>query len=227
MDSDDDNDGFSDDFEIANGFNPLNASDKLYQPIVQTLDAITKSGSSIQLQAKLVSSGGLPPSAYGFVMGTSLENMNKTINVTSSISSTQEFTTTVSNLIPGQTYFFKAFAENQAGRSWGSSFKFTVSESTWWSDAEIYEGNWRINWLGAFLPNDNGWIYHIDLGWAYVESDNVDGLWIWKDSNGWVWSNPEAWPFLWSAETSNWLYPIKSNGVLRFYDYSTSSLSAE
>ena len=105
--------------------------------------------------------------------------------------------------------------------------KFEVTGGKWWSDAEVYQGGWRINWLGAFLPNENGWIYHLDLGWAYVESDQIDGLWMWRDGYGWVWSNPQAWPFLWSSNTSNWLYPIKANGVMRFYDYSTSSLSAE
>jgi hypothetical protein len=227
FDLDDDGDGFEDDFEISNGFDPRNSSDKLHKPIVTTLEAEQKNGTIFELRAKLLADGGLKPSSYGFVIGDSLADINQVVNVTSPISDLDEFTLDTSELIFGQTYFYKAFAENAAGLTFGNIKKFTVSSNLWWEDAEVYQGNWRVNWLGAFLPNDNGWIYHLDHGWAYVESDKVDGLWMWLEELGWVWTNPGASPFLWSAKSSDWLYPIKANGKVRYFDYSNSSLSSE
>ena len=227
FDLDDDGDGFDDEFAIANGFNPRNSSDKVYKPIVDTLDAVQKIGSRYEFRAKIVADGGLEPTSYGFIKGTSLADMSEVMYVSTPVSDQQEFSLDISELVKGETYYFKAFAEYAAGLSFGNVNKFTASDHNWWADAEVYQGGWRINWLGAFLPNENGWVYHLDLGWAYVQSDDLDGLWMWMDRTGWVWTNPESSPFLWSSETSDWLYPIKANGVIRFFDYSTSSLSAQ
>ena len=61
FDLDDDGDGFDDEFEIANGFNPRNSSDKVYKPIVDTLDAVQKNGSRYEFSARIVADGGLQP----------------------------------------------------------------------------------------------------------------------------------------------------------------------
>ena len=181
-------DGFDDEFEIANGFNPRNSSDKVYKPIVDTLDAVQKIGSRYEFRAKIVADGGLEPTSYGFIKGTSLADMSEVMYVSTPVSDQQEFSLDISELVKGETYYFKAFAENAAGLSFGNVNKFTASDHNWWADAEVYQGGWRINWLGAFLPNENGWVYHLDLGWAYVQSDDLDGLWMWMDRTGWVWT---------------------------------------
>jgi hypothetical protein len=188
------------------------------------LDAVQKNGTNYVLRAKIHADGGQQPTSYGFVQGTSLADMSEVIYVSTPISDQNEFALETPELISDQTYYFKAFAENTAGKTFGSVKKFTVSITTWWSDAEVYEGGWRSNWLGLFLPNVNGWIYHLDYGWAYAENDNVNGLWLWLNELGWVWTNPESSSFLWSANTSDWLYPIKANGKVKYFDYSNSAL---
>jgi len=227
LDPDDDNDGFDDEIEKSLGFDPFDRSSKPKRGIVRGLGVEQVSTGTYKLRARIDALGDPKFTKVGFVIGSSLRDLNVIIPAEGPISSNNEFSIDIPNLITGETYYFKPYIESAVGKSFGGPVKFEVVGGKWWSDAEVYQGGWRINWLGAFLPNENGWIYHLDLGWAYVESDQVDGLWMWKDGYGWVWSNPQAWPFLWSANTSNWLYPIKANGVMRFYDYSTSSLFAE
>ena len=46
-------------------------------------------------------------------------------------------------------------------------------------------GGWReSDWFGTFIPYDNGWLYHADLGWLYVVHDGTSGLWAWKKNSG-------------------------------------------
>jgi len=225
FDSDDDGDGFSDELETTLGFDSTDRFDLPRRAIISSLDAQKVSANTYKLRARLEADGGVS-TTLGFVFGTSMANMETVVEI-GSLGENEELTHNVPGLLTGETYYYKPFAENVAGISWGSPVKFTVSSNNWWADAEVYQGNWRINWLGAFLPNENGWIYHLDYGWAYVESDQVDGLWMWLEELGWVWTNPESSPFLWSAQTSDWFYPIKANGKVRFFDYSSSSLSAE
>ncbi len=224
-DDDDDGDGYLDQQEITLNFNPLDPFDRPLFPGVETLGATIESG-VYKLKGRIITNGGVNISEFGIVLteGLGLGGVHYPAN-SGSLSSTGEFSVSVPDLVSGQTYSFRAYATNIAGEGLGAPVRLDAKDPNWWSDAEVYQGGWRINWLGAFLPNENGWIYHVELGWAYVESDTKDGLWMWMDGKGWVWSNPEAWPFLWSANTSNWLYPIKANGVLRFFDYSSSSLA--
>jgi len=227
FDLDDDGDGFEDEFELSNGFDPRDSTSKVYKPLIETLDAVHENGTNYVLRAKIHADGGLQPTSYGFVQGTSLADMSEVIYVSTPISDQNEFGLDTSALISGKSYFFKAFAENAAGLTFGNVKKFTVSDNVWWASAEVYDGGWRSNWLGVFLPNANGWIFHLDYGWAYVESDKVDGLWLWLNERGWVWTNPESSSFLWSANTSDWLYPIKANGKVKYFDYSNSTLLEE
>jgi hypothetical protein len=228
LDPDDDNDGFDDETEKSLGFDPFDRFSKPQMGIVTGLGEEQVSVGKYKLRARIDAFGDPKFTEVGFVIGSSLRDLNVIIPAEGPISSSNEYSVDIASLITGETYFYKPYIESAVGKSFGSPGKFEVTGGKWWSNAELYQGGWRINWLGTFLPNENGWIYHIDLGWAYVQSDDSDGLWLWMDSKGWVWTNPEASPFLWSSNTSNWLYPIKKiNGVMRFYDYSTSSLLAE
>jgi len=78
--------------------------------------------------------------------------------------------------------------------------------------------------MGTYLPNlKNNWIYHLKLGWLFIEVDQQGGYWMWMSNNGWLWTNQETWPFLWANETADWLYPVYSGNKLYFYDYQIES----
>ena len=36
------------------------------------------------------------------------------------------------------------------------------------------------------------------------------GVWIWREPDGWLWTTPEVWPFLWSQQSTDWLYLIEN-----------------
>ena len=98
--------------------------------------------------------------------------------------------------------------------------------STAWWEADADSGNgWRSSpWLGSFRPYSNGWIYHLGLGWAYAQPDELGGLWLWMPNEQWVWSAPHCWPHMWKHDSSNWLYFVKEHeGKPALYDYSTES----
>jgi len=98
-----------------------------------------------------------------------------------------------------------------------------ATASAWW-EADADSGNgWRASpWLGSFRPYSNGWIYHLGLGWAYAQPDEMDGLWLWMPNEQWVWSAPHCWPHVWKHSSSNWLYFVKEHeGKPALYDYST------
>ena len=95
----------------------------------------------------------------------------------------------------------------------------------WW-EADADSGNgWRTShWFGSYRPYSNGWIYHLGLGWAYAQPDELGGLWLWMPNEQWVWSAPHCWPHLWKHSSSNWLYFVKEHeGNPALYDYSTES----
>jgi hypothetical protein len=95
----------------------------------------------------------------------------------------------------------------------------------WW-EADADSGNgWRASpWLGSFRPYSNGWIYHLGLGWAYAQPDELGGLWLWMPNEQWVWSAPHCWPHIWKHSSTNWLYFVKEHeGKPALYDYSTES----
>ena len=91
--------------------------------------------------------------------------------------------------------------------------------SYWWSNSSNIGNGFYQNWLGTFMPFASGWIFHLQLGWVYVVEDGENGLWLWSDQNRWIWSRKDVWPFMWSSETSDWLYALIIGNRLLIYDY--------
>jgi hypothetical protein len=96
----------------------------------------------------------------------------------------------------------------------------------WWGNDTELTGGWREStWLGIYLPNlENEWIYHLLLGWIYVQHDEDGGVWLWMPEEKWLWTKEGVWPFLWSDNSDGWLYLIHSNGNRYFYDYSLTDI---
>ena len=211
-DTDDDNDTFPDTVEVQYGFDPQNKNDHPRIPIVSTIDSSELSSGVHRLAGKIEADGGVPITEYGIYLRKST-NSNFVKYSSSSLVSDGNYTLDFGTLDKGQTYYFQAFATNFVGANLGAIKKFTTAEDQfWWSSATELAGGWRSNWVGEFLPYENGWIYHVDLGWAFVNPDSQGGIWMWVDDEGWLWSSEEAWPFLWASRT-------KTGSSMKWYSY--------
>jgi hypothetical protein len=140
----------------------------------------------------------------------------------------------------GGIFYFKAFAENHIGTTYGKTFKVRpqqISEPNdlnsqqkalyiLKSDSLELSGGWLQNsWFGIYKDFENGWIYHIIHGWLYLASDSEGGIWAWSQDRGWTWSNKDIYPFIFIQNKGSWIYLLGHiNNKPIFFDYSTNSI---
>lgn len=96
-------------------------------PTIQTMSAsnITQTGATIN--GKIVSTGTSGVTVRGFVYGTSATNLSQ--NVESTVT-TDNFNKAISGLAPSTTYYYKAYAVNSVGTSYGEVTSFTTLAPT-------------------------------------------------------------------------------------------------
>ncbi len=139
-----------------------------------------------------------------------------------------------------QVVFFKAFAENSLGISYGNVKKISISASTDSQNQSALEkallilsngstemaGGWNQNpWFGLYRSAGNGWVYHSNLGWLYLSSDDYTGIWMWLQPRGWLWTTKELYPFHYQSNLGDWIYFFKGrNNENYFFNYSTNSI---
>ncbi len=95
--------------------------------------------------------------------------------------------------------------------------------------------------------NTEGWYYHSDHGWIYVDEWDDNGTWLYvplngssksiSDSNesvtteevglGWMWSKAEHYPHLYNNEVKDWMYFNKDRNHNRYYSQSIKSYIPE
>lgn len=96
-------------------------------PTVQTMAATSISQTGATLNGKVVSAGSYSVTARGFVYGTSATNLSQ--NVESTVT-TENFNKAISGLAPSTTYYYKAYAVNSVGTSYGEVTSFTTLAPT-------------------------------------------------------------------------------------------------
>ena len=106
-------------------------------PTVITNSATEISTTTANLQGKIVSSGISDVTARGFIYGTDSENLTDSI---ASTDNTDEFSVSLSNLESGKRYYFKAFAANDDGVSYGSVRSFRTLGPP---SVTVYYPEWR------------------------------------------------------------------------------------
>ena len=94
-------------------------------------------------------------------------------------------------------------------------------------DAIVLEAKgWsQSDWFGVFYNAQNGWLYHIDMGWLHITEGTSESAWFWNDNNQWVWTGRNIYPHLYRNRDAAWLYFFKQalpNKV--FYNYNTEKL---
>ena len=203
-----------------------------YRPIARTLRAETDAAGRLTLSGVVLTDGGATVTEVGFILSNSLfagPDSPGAIIVGGTLSG-DVFTASAAMPDLGKRFYYRAYATNAKGTNFGSPKRFVVPEPAvppaWWASTEEATAGWRVSsWFGAFRPYENGWIFHADLGWLYVQPDGVDGLWVWSEGKGWLWTNPGSYRYLYQAATHRWLYFLKlKDGQPRFYNHATNTV---
>jgi hypothetical protein len=180
---------------------------------------------------KILHDGNASLTKVGFLLGQSIgsEGQDEGTVRLEAVLVGDEFAISVEASTVGQSFYYRAFAENAVGLSLGSSKRFSLSASDsshWWSGIPKSNGDWRVSeWFGSFLAFENGWLYHEHLGWLYSVRDGTGNLWLGSESHGWLWTGEGLFPYLYRNHDQAWIYFLKSkNGIPRFYNHATKQV---
>ena len=211
---------------LLHGFNPMDRWDYPKSPLITTGGAWEENGTLV-FGANVRSTGGFRSSNWGYlctiIPGISLLNYTNH-GVPGRIPIPPLLTSLPWS--PGRKSSIRPMPKTGGQGEWATRGLLDRWRSSpcqvvgwgmlcWQMDGESPPG------FGTYLPNlQNNWIYHLQLGWVYVQADGEDGMWLWMDGEDWLWTKEAVWPFLWSGSSANWLYYIYSSGNSYFYDYS-------
>ena len=202
-------------------------------PLVRTVSHLTRQsfnhrfnrGNSHYLfTGEILANGGSPVLQAGIEISKRLAFSNSSKLTANPTLENPIFSAVAYALESDQRYYYRAYATNAEGTTYGSPKRFTTSpaQQTWWTQMPSVSGGWRnSDWLGTFRRHENSeWIYHAKLRWAYALPDDEKGLWLWKREMGWLWTDKEIYPFLYHNAQGGWLYFYgQRKGTLLFYDY--------
>ncbi len=158
-------------------------------PTVQTNAATSITTTSATLSGSIISNGGTTITARGFMYGTDANNLTQAVQ---SGSGNGNFTKAISGLTPGATYYYKAYATNSAGTTYGEVRMFTtpsgILNNHGWVDLGLSSHTvWATCNVGASSPEDYGNYYawgetapknsynssNYTLGQCYFDSQGV------------------------------------------------------
>ena len=231
-------------YQSPSGNSNQPATPVVLKPIVETL-SFSLNQKQITLDGKSSQSGSQSTFVtVGFLLSSysKLDPLDPTtVKITSILQADGKFSSNYS-LPEGDTFYFKAFAENIAGIMYGKTLRIVFESETdpnkmnpsdlalyiLKSDSVKMADGWIQNiWFGRFREFEQGWIYHLDHGWMFLSSDYGEGIWAWSPFRGWCWSTKEIYPFFYQNNLGDWIYYVtKINGNAYYYNYSTSSLES-
>jgi hypothetical protein len=199
-----------------------------FVPGVDTSPATEVTGTSSVLNGSIADAGDSQGvTERGFVLGRSPDPEASGGSTLEAGAGSGAFSASATNLMPGRVYYFKAYARNAEGISYGSQERFTTPQdrgSALWSAATASGANWRSSdWFGNFYLTDTPWLYHGELGWLYASGTSSSSVWLWTESLGWVWTGKETFPYLYRNFDTGWYHWNGTvNGRSLFYRYSDS-----
>ena len=79
------------------------------------------------------------------------------------------------------------------------------------SSSHVDSNGWLESWFGYFFVSDEGWSYHEEFGWIFINSpESNTELWFWIPNLGWVWTNQssalDGGLYLYLDEGSKWIF---------------------
>ena len=153
-----------------------------YRPLVRTLQVELNSDGRLALKGRILPDGDTALTEVGFILSRSLFADLNTLEAVRVEGTLSGDIFTASSTVPdfGKRFYYRAYAINTEGNNLGVAKLFVMPElvlsEAWWANANEAEAGWRISpWFGAFLPYENSWVYHAELGWLYAQSDGVNG----------------------------------------------------
>jgi formylglycine-generating enzyme required for sulfatase activity len=51
----------------------------------------------------------------------------------------------------------------------------------------------KADWFGYYFADFFPWIFHENLGWAYVSQNQDDNAWLYRENLGWAWTSTKDW----------------------------------
>ena len=212
---------------IEDAFDP---DDVIYlMPQLGTIEATAMENGRVSLSAGFAANSDFALPAFSFELSGSAD-FNSTIRTVSALVENGRIHSSLVNLKSGATYHVRILATHRSKHTRSPSVSFqTASEiKNWWESESPSENGWRTSpWFGSFLPQSNGWIYHSEMNWLYVQAGPEGDLWLWQPKLGWLWTAPDVFPHHYGYQISDWYYFLKKeDGTPWFYDYSTESAKA-
>ena len=228
-DEDRDGDGFSNEQEIDEGTDPDDVYSLINLPILKTLESSLDSDGTTLLRGEVLADGQGQIDEYGFVLSPSIllsRRADQNIWMRAGEGAPDQFLLRIEDNPFEGVLYFRAWAKNAAGYGLGPVKKvvFESGPALWWGSTEELSGGWKnSSWFGPFRPYEGGWLYHAQLGWLYARGSEEVSVWLWQEENGWLWTKEGVWPYLWSNDTSDWLYlyPGEPGEPVFLYEQST------
>ena len=187
-----------------------------FAPIVETLEPEEGATEGVLLLAGdvLDAGGSQGVTERGFAVGRNPDPEMGDPGVTTLAAGQGDgrFEATPHNLIEGKRYYYRAYALNGEGISYGTQERFTAPKEPSgpkWARA-FASGQaadwWTSPWFGSFFLAKNGWLRHESLGWLYSAGDGVGGVWLWQENIGWLWTGEGIHPYLFGHGSGGWHY---------------------
>jgi surface protein len=181
-----------------------------YRPIPQVKSVQASDDLNYTFNGEVLANGGMPVTMVAFELADNMLFRNAQTHPANLVDGNFSISLILEG---GKRYYYRAVAANEVGisRSGPKRLETPASQNYWWSDALLQAGGWKtLPWFGTFRPYENGWIYHLKLGWVFVHPEETSGLWLWKKNMGWIWTKESVYPYFWKIHDGSWQYLVGS-----------------
>ena len=198
-------------------------------PQVITMTVVAEKSGLVRAVGRVANDGDEVPSKFGFAVSQQIpfEEDYSNVHFYEAKGSRFVFEVVITDLEPGNTYYFSSFAQNAGGTIFGSIKRLTINPqyAVPFGGVEIANEWYRSPWFGMFKGTNNNWVFHPELGWIYHSNDQTNGVWIWIENFGWSWTGADLWPYFWVNDRADWIYYLGIHeDIPRFWDYTQQSL---
>ena len=198
-------------------------------PEIEPVTVALSDNNRVSFAARFTQNSDFLTPAFAFELSPD-SDFNRTLSSITGLVQKDQVHGSLYNLQPATTYYVRILATHRAKtmRTGSTHFETVPKAKLWWESAPKESGSWRVSpWLGTFLPDASGWIYHSEMDWLYVQAGPKDDLWLWQPKLGWLWTAQDVFPHLYGHRISDWYYFLKKeDGTPWFYDYTDESVQA-
>jgi hypothetical protein len=175
-----------------------------YRPLTQVLSAEAVGDLNYTFTGKILANGGIPVTRVAFELSDDMLFQNATLHPATMLEGGSNFSVGLI-LEGGKLYYYRA-GDNQRvrfDRHVAQEAKHPTKGETSGGGRQAYRQAVGELFLGSstFRPYESGWVYHLELGWAYTHPDWTSGLWLWMENQDWLWTREGAYPYFWKYET--------------------------